>query len=330
MPRPGQTSDWYSMDSDLLEVTNYLLGGGSDGDVTIGRLKPLEGKMKEVAVKETKPQSFEALQREIFTLRAINHENIVDFYGAIYCTSLHSQLQAHKRLVVIERMEKSLKDLIYRDQDFYANCKYRDLLYIFKSIASGLSHLHSKNFIHFDIKPGNVLISKDPAAGLVVKISDFGWAKEGDDVTATFRGTEYYMAPEVVRAIPALPAQPRPNFRVNKSLDVYSFGVLMLECVMRCEPISMSEDNGPTSIRVPAVNGIRNMRCDCHPCLRELIQTCLQYDATSVDQNPPGIHHRPACSDLLSKLEDMLGSDLSGSDWLDKLPPAWTVRNANE
>ena len=92
-----------------------------------------------------------------------------------------------------------LYDMILRMQKF----SEKDAAKILHQILLGLNYMHKRNIIHRDIKPENILLeSKDINSGVVVKITDFGFAKcydpynfEGfDDVL----GSPLYMAPEIV------------------------------------------------------------------------------------------------------------------------------------
>jgi eukaryotic-like serine/threonine-protein kinase len=85
-------------------------------------------------------------------------------------------------------------------------------------IASGLSKAHSNNIIHRDIKPGNIIITKDGT----VKIVDFGLAKLSGTsritMTGTTVGTIAYMSPE--QAI---------GRNVDNRTDIWSLGIMLYE-----------------------------------------------------------------------------------------------------
>uniref|UniRef100_A0A0E0MJ96 Protein kinase domain-containing protein n=1 Tax=Oryza punctata TaxID=4537 RepID=A0A0E0MJ96_ORYPU len=91
-------------------------------------------------------------------------------------------------------------------------------------VAKGLAYLHSECsewIVHCDMKPENILLDKD----LEPKITDFGLSKllnrDGSDAILTrIRGTRGYMAPEWVTNLP-----------VTEKVDVYSYGVILLELV---------------------------------------------------------------------------------------------------
>ncbi|KAL2486016.1 receptor-like protein kinase 1 [Abeliophyllum distichum] len=89
--------------------------------------------------------------------------------------------------------------------------------------ARGICYLHeecSNQIIHCDIKPQNVLLDESFTA----KISDFGLAKllkpDQSKTTTGIRGTKRYVAPEWFRNMP-----------ITVKVDVYSFGILLLELI---------------------------------------------------------------------------------------------------
>ncbi|KAJ6292393.1 hypothetical protein OIU78_024547 [Salix suchowensis] len=91
-------------------------------------------------------------------------------------------------------------------------------------IAKGLAYLHEEcrqTIIHLDIKPQNILL--DPKFN--AKISDFGLSKltdrEMSEVQLSMRGTPGYLAPEWHKALG----------HVTVKVDVYSFGIVLLEVV---------------------------------------------------------------------------------------------------
>jgi serine/threonine protein kinase len=90
-------------------------------------------------------------------------------------------------------------------------------------VARGLLYLHeecSSQIIHCDIKPQNILLDES----LNGRISDFGLAKllktDQTKTTTAIRGTKGYVAPEWFKNLP-----------VTTKVDIYSFGILLLELV---------------------------------------------------------------------------------------------------
>ncbi len=95
---------------------------------------------------------------------------------------------------------------------------------VFRQLAEGLATLHAKGVIHRDIKPGNVLVSRE---GRVV-ILDFGIAADaGAALTQASAGTPVYMAPEQAIEEALTPAA-----------DWYAFGVMLFEALTGATPFS--------------------------------------------------------------------------------------------
>ena len=107
---------------------------------------------------------------------------------------------------------ESLKDKIE-----HGTLTIDETLEIAIQIAEGLSKAHSKKIVHRDIKPGNILITKDDQ----VKIVDFGLAKLlGQNLTkrGTTKGTVKYMSPEQAQGL-----------EVDDRTDVWALGVVLYE-----------------------------------------------------------------------------------------------------
>ncbi len=100
--------------------------------------------------------------------------------------------------------------------------------HIFRQILGALGDAHRNNVIHRDIKPGNVMLTKED----VVKVTDFGLAKIQQASSATMTmgtgGTLYYMSPEQIRGLA----------NVDARGDIYSIGMTLYEAVTGRVPFS--------------------------------------------------------------------------------------------
>jgi len=84
-------------------------------------------------------------------------------------------------------------------------------------LAQGIAFLHSKEIVHADIKPENVLVHNGK-----IKICDFGLAGyKGTERVGTATGTGAYMAPELVNRKSTSP------YHLREAHDVWSFGICM-------------------------------------------------------------------------------------------------------
>ncbi|MBD3393710.1 MAG: protein kinase [Chitinivibrionales bacterium] len=98
-----------------------------------------------------------------------------------------------------------------------------------KQICRGLRYAHSKNVVHRDIKPQNVLIDKNG----VCRLSDFGIAKifESTNLTMTGMavGTPEYMSPEQAE-----------GEQLDAQTDIYSLGIVIFEMLTKRPPFTGS------------------------------------------------------------------------------------------
>ncbi len=87
-----------------------------------------------------------------------------------------------------------------------------DVLLVFRMVASGLNAIHREGFVHCDIKPNNILLSKSGS----IKIIDFGQSCKIGTTKPRIQGTPDYIAPEQVRRKPLGP-----------KTDVFNLGATM-------------------------------------------------------------------------------------------------------
>jgi len=103
-----------------------------------------------------------------------------------------------------------------------ARRNWRDVVAATTHVATALDEVHSRGGIHRDIKPDNLLLTRDHNGCEVIKLGDFGLAQlpvpYGSRLTRRPRGTPEYMAPELFKDADCSPAS-----------DVYSLGMTMIE-----------------------------------------------------------------------------------------------------
>jgi len=152
---------------------------------------------------------------------ALMHENIVQ---------LHTVMEEGNDLfLVMEYIDG------YSLDTFIENEKEVDLdkaLSIFTDILNGLNYAHSQGVIHRDVKPSNILLTKEGKA----KVMDFGIALMSDGKrltkTGTTLGTAWYMSPEQIS---------RPK-NIDHRSDVYSAGIILYEMLSGTVPFDGDTD----------------------------------------------------------------------------------------
>ncbi|MBR4672978.1 MAG: serine/threonine protein kinase [Victivallales bacterium] len=185
------------------------LGHGGMGMVFLARQQKLN---RLVAIKSLKVDAQNEeygnwLAKEAITMAALNHPNIVGIYGL--------QQDDKNVYIIMEYIpgHTSIRDLVTRFKKIPEELVIRILI----SVVDGLMYIHSKKFIHRDMKPDNVLVYTEvPIEGLSlqqifelpetrIKICDFGIArhttpekeknKDGSNGGSAM-GSPNYMAPE--------------------------------------------------------------------------------------------------------------------------------------
>ncbi|XP_014492369.1 receptor-like kinase TMK4 isoform X1 [Vigna radiata var. radiata] len=207
----------------LLQVTNNfseenILGRGGFGVVYKGELhdgtKIAVKRMESVAMGNKGLNEFQA---EITVLSKVRHRHLVALLG--YC------INGNERLLVYEYMPQgTLTQHLFEWQEHgYAPLTWKQRVTIALDVARGVEYLHSlaqQSFIHRDLKPSNILLGHDMRA----KVADFGLVKNAPDgkysVETRLAGTFGYLAPEYAA-----------TGRVTTKVDVYAFGVVLMELV---------------------------------------------------------------------------------------------------
>ncbi len=243
------------------------LGAGGFGVVWLGWDEKLE---REVAVKAIPREggSGERVEREARAAARLNHPGIVAIYELAadeHDVYLVSELVRGRTLAELLRA-RALAD--------------RDVARIGVALCDALEHAHARGVIHRDVKPQNVMVVADPAAGSgFAKLADFGVAHVASDnpltQTGDVVGTLAYMAPEQAEG-----ARPGP------ASDVYSLALTLYEAWTGTNPIRAG---GPaaTARRVGTqLPSLAGMRRDLPLELCDAIDDALEID--------PGLRPAPA------------------------------------
>lgn len=147
-------------------------------------------------------------KREAQAAGKLSHPNIVSMYDVGFDQGYH--------YIVMEYIEgETLKEYITRHERISIDNAVKFTI----AIAEGLEHAHAMGIVHCDIKPHNVLITKQGR----IKVTDFGIARAMNAGTTmmytnSIMGSAHYLSPEQASGKP-----------VNGSTDIYSLGAVLYE-----------------------------------------------------------------------------------------------------
>ncbi|XP_043690706.1 nodulation receptor kinase-like isoform X2 [Telopea speciosissima] len=285
-------------------TSNYktLIGEGGFGSVYYGTLP--DG--QEVAVKVrsgTSTQGCGEFDNELKLLSAIRHENLVPLLG--YCS------ESNQLILVYPFMSNgSLHDHLYAKQKTLA---WPTRLSIALGTARGLVYLHTfsgRYVVHGDVKSSNILLDHNMCA----KLADFGFSEcapqEGDNGSCLeVRGTAGYVDPECYSA---------QTHQFSANIDVFSFGVVLLEILTGREPLNIQEPHNVWSLVEWAKSFIMISRIEdiVDPAIKtgynaETVWKVIEVALACTESHSA---YRPYMTDVVRELEDALNMEKNASE----------------
>lgn len=209
---------------------------------------------------DTKPVFRERFRREIESLCALSHPNIVTVYDCIIG-------EDDQPYIIMDYLRgRSLEKLLH-DEGPLALPRF---VQIFSQVLSALGHAHERGVIHRDIKPGNIVLMDDEMD--FVKVVDFGLARIGRDERKLTNSGELWGSPPYMS-----PEQCAGESGDHRS-DIYSMGCVMFELLMGVDPFA--SDNIVALVHKhlneepPAFSSI-NPRGDLPPALEQVVMRAL-------------------------------------------------------
>ena len=156
---------------------------------------------KEAVAKGTSGSSAQkkyTLEKEFGQIDGLSHTNIVSYYGISYIHHTDALGRDSSYPVII--MEYAPEGTLLDFQKSKPSPKEVEL--VIEGILDGVRYLHKEGVLHRDLKPGNILITRNRRGEPVPKITDFGISRDllseqtiEESLTAGV-GTPHYMAPE--------------------------------------------------------------------------------------------------------------------------------------
>src|SRR3989339_801404 len=159
-------------------------------------------------------------RNEFFTLQKLNHPNIIASHEEGVVVECDDKgIEAGSRFIILDYFPGT--DLLSFDKLI----DERNLKTALAQICSVLYYLHQSNYIYYDLKPDNILVSEIDGE-LNIKMIDMGFAhhsSSGDEFLP--RGTTEYIAPEILK-----------NETHNHKVDLYSLGIMLYRIIYKKFP----------------------------------------------------------------------------------------------
>ncbi|CAN7125877.1 unnamed protein product [Brassica rapa subsp. narinosa] len=213
-------------------ASDNLIGEGGNSYVYRGDLP--DG--RELAVKLLKPclDVMKEFKQEIEVITSVNHKNIVSLFG--FC------FENNNLMLVYDYLPRgSLEENLHGSRKDAASFGWLERYRVAVGVAEALDYLHNTHdpeVIHRDVKSSNVLLADD----FEPQLSDFGFASLASSASqhvscGDIAGTFGYLAPEYFM-----------HGKVTDKIDVYAFGVVLLELLSGRKPICVDQTKGQESL----------------------------------------------------------------------------------
>ena len=257
--RQERESSWVVSRNDI-RMTERILGRGGWGEVRVARFHGLEVAAKVLHETIISEYNVSLFSREMNIASKIRHPNLLQFIGAT---------TEGNPMILTELMPTSLRKELET-----GGLAYPAILSISLDVACGLNYLHlfkPHPILHRDVSSANVLLQTTGGTWRA-KVSDYGSANLQPLIGRTTNpGNPVYSAPEA--------GNPREH---SPSMDVFSYGVLLLEMITRRIPLPEE--------RVGLIDGIRRVS------FKSLVERCLIVE----------YRHRPTMNDIITELNDTI------------------------
>ena len=149
------------------------------------------------------------------SLKKLNHANIVKLKEVIR--------ECDELFFVFEFMSDNLYEYAKRQERGFTEDRVRNMMF---QMLKGCAYMHRNGFFHRDIKPENMLVAMDAEERPVVKVADFGLAREirSRPPYTDYISTRWYRAPEVLLRSQVRRAArlPQLSLRVRLALNEFS------------------------------------------------------------------------------------------------------------
>ncbi|KAM9854753.1 receptor-interacting serine/threonine-protein kinase 3-like [Aulostomus maculatus] len=251
----------------------------------------------------------EASYKEATQMEKVSCEFVLGVYG-LYQGCLSPRGTSMQQGIVMEFMRRgSIQSL---QKDLSGPPPWPLAFRLAHQVALAMNFLHSRNIIHQDLKPNNVLLNDD----LNAKLADFGLSRVSTsalsktrEATGEVGGSYKFMPPEAFKV----------SYEPVRAFDIYSYGILLWSIVTGKEPYSdccfelvalripLGDRPDDKEIEKKQAEGLAEMgelmkRCWCEcPSERPSFKECLEVTESVFTRHKKGIHD--AVHQALTRLE---------------------------
>ncbi len=261
----------HASDTDLPERYQFLELIGKGGMAAVFKCRDkVEG--KNVAIKVLRPElaadkaAVKRFEQEATSAINLNHRNLVKLFS-------HGNAPSGSPYLVMEYVEGKSLSLILQEE---RRISPERLLPIIIQVCEALGHAHKKGVVHRDMKPSNIIISRDQNGHEMVHLVDFGIAKvlsrPGETMAELTQsgeliGSPLYMSPEQCE-----------GENLDGRSDIYSLGCVMFQCITGKPPFG-----GKNVVKI-ILSHIRETSPEIEDStvpqeLKEIIEICLRKQA---------------------------------------------------
>jgi len=191
------------------------ISSGAYGDVIAVRDKVRKLDLALKILKGFDKKKARTLAAEFSTLSSLDHPNLIKVYDYGF---LQSGIPYFTMEIIYGQDLRSF---------FRAKANLKHLPNIISQSLSALKYIHSKQILHGDLKPENIMITNDKQ----VKLLDFGLVVKSG-VKKKISGTPGYLSLEVLK-----------EGRYSESSDLYAIGISLLESITQTKPPKAAEKN---------------------------------------------------------------------------------------
>ena len=238
--------------------TNVVLGQGAYKAVykAFDEVDGIEVAWNQVKIPSNiRKEEFERLFAEVELLKSLQHKNLIQFHSSWIDTKA-----GYVNFITEFFTSGNLRQYSKK----HKHCDTKAVINWCRQILRGLLYLHSHDppIIHRDLKCENIFVNGNHGE---IKIGDLGLATlvKQSSAAQSVIGTPEFMAPELY------------DEKYDEKVDIYSFGMCLLELVAHEYPYCECENAAQIYKRVTSGRGPRSMEKVKDPLMREFIEMCI-------------------------------------------------------